>query len=70
MSTRKSTEAEKGVAKRPPTVQTTVFKYFQTSEKPSLSQKQASKKPASSQKHPTTIAESPKALGIQYYVKR
>ena len=70
MSKRKSTEAEKGVAKQPRTIQTTVFKYFQTSEKPSLSQKQASEKPASSQKHATTIAESPKALGIQHYSKK
>ena len=58
MSKRKSTDPGLDAKKHPCTVQATVFRYFQASEKQSSS---------SSLQKPATVAESPKSLGIQYY---
>ena len=58
MSKRKSADPGMDVKKHPRVVQTTVFKYFQASEKQS---------PSLSVQKPVIVAETPTSLGIQYY---
>lgn len=59
MSKRKSEHPGKGATKHSCTVQTTVFKYFQPTEKPSSSSSPTLPKPM--------VTESPQSFGIKYY---